>query len=116
VKRDAKRGNPTCTNDSYRQAIHAAVMAGGDRDVYTGEPLRWDLIRTYDNTESQAGRREYKQQFALLPTVDHLDEGLGEPKFAICGWRTNDCKNDLTFEELAEFCRMFLRHMDDKRL
>jgi hypothetical protein len=54
---------------------------------------------------------DYKKQYALLPTVDHLDDGLGEPKFAICGWRTNDCKNDLTIEELAEFCRMFLRQL-----
>ena len=108
VKRDQKRGNVICTTSSYRKAIHAAVCAGGDRDAFTGEVLRWDLIRTYNNDEAAAGRREYKKRFALLPTVDHLDEGLGEPKFSICGWRTNDCKNDLTLEELTVFCRTLL--------
>lgn len=111
VKRDRKRGNRVCSTDTYRCSIHAAVCDGGDNDAFTGEPLRWDLIRKYDNTHSKAGRRGYKKQFALLPTVDHLDEGLGEPKFAICGWRTNDCKGDLTVEELASFCEIFLGRM-----
>jgi hypothetical protein len=81
-------------------------------DALTGEALRWDLIRTYDNAASKAGRREYKKQFALLPTVDHLDDGLGAPKFVICGWRTNDCKGDLSADELADFCRIFLRRLE----
>ncbi len=81
VKRDRKRGNSTCSTDSYRQAIHAAVCAEGNRDAFTGEELRWDLIRTYNNTASKAGRREYKKLFALLPTVYHLGEGLGDPEF-----------------------------------
>ena len=112
VKRDKKRGNPTCDTNSYRRAIHAAVCAGGDRDAFTGQLLHWNLIRRYNNTESKAGKREYKKQFALLPTVDHLDDGLGLPKFAICGWRTNDCKGDLSVEELAEFCRAFLKQQE----
>jgi hypothetical protein len=113
VKRDKKRGNLVCGTDSYRRAIHAAVCAGGDRDAFTDEPLRWDLIRTYDNAESKSGRRGYKKQFALLPTVDHLDDGLGLPKFAICGWRTNDCKGDLSVEELADFSHIFLKHQKE---
>jgi hypothetical protein len=112
VRRDTKRGNPTCTEDSYRRAIHEAVCAGGDRDAFTGETLRWDLIRTYDNVASKAGGRLYKKHFALLPTVDHLDDGRGAPRFAICSWRTNDSKGDLTLEELAAFCRIFLLHQE----
>jgi len=110
VRRDKSRGNELCTNAAYREAIHGAVVRSGGCDFYTGEELRWDLIRSYDNEASAAGRRAYKRQFALLPTVDHLDEGLAEPKFEICGWRTNDCKGDLTVEELEEFSRSFLRH------
>ena len=110
VKRDTNRGNITCTFESYRKAIHEAVANGGDRDAFTGEALRWDLIRKYDNDESLAGRRVYKKTFALLPSVDHLDEGLGEPRFAICAWRTNDCKGDLDLDELAEFCQKYLEH------
>jgi len=108
VKRDQKRGNSVCNADSYRKAIHSAVCAGGHKDAFTGEELHWNLIRKYDNAKSKAGKRGYKKQFALLPTVDHLDDGLGEPKFAICAWRTNDCKGDLSVDELTVFCSVFL--------
>ncbi len=114
VKRDRKRGNDIATPALYREAIHEAVSRGGDRDAFTGEPLRWDLIRTYDNEESKKGRREYKKRFADLPSVDHLDDGMGQPNFAICSWRTNDCKNDLTVDELIEFCEAFLKFQKSK--
>lgn len=110
VKRDKKRGNAVCDRNSYRRAIHAAVCQNGHKDAFTGEELHWNLISKYDNTSSKAGKRGYKKQFDLLPTVDHLDEGLGEPRFAICGWRTNDCKGDLSIEELTTFCRTFLEN------
>ena len=109
VRRDSKRGNTIVTTQLYRDAIHKAVLQGGDRDAYTGRPLRWDQIRTYDNEQAKAGRREYKKQFADLPTVDHEDDGRGEPKVRICSWRTNDCKNDLSIEELKKFCDEFLK-------
>jgi hypothetical protein len=70
VKRDRKRGNLTATRESYMQAIHVAVVASDGRDVYTGERLEWNLISTWDNVASQEGRRIYKKQFAMLPTVD----------------------------------------------
>jgi hypothetical protein len=108
VKRDKKRGNITATTKLYRDAIHKAVCEGGDRDAYIGRPLRWDLIRTYDNDESKAQKRKYKKKFADLPTVDHEDDGMGEPRFKICAWRTNDCKNDLTVDEFIEFCEQFI--------
>ena len=114
VKRDKKRGNLTATTQTYRDAIHNAVCAGGDMDAYTGRPLRWDLIRTYDNEKAKSGKRDYKKQFADLPTVDHEDDGMGEPRFKMCSWRTNDCKNDLSVEELIEFCEQFLAHQKKK--
>jgi len=110
AKRDTKRGNAAASAASYKEAIHKAVREAGDRDAYTGKPLRWDLIRKYNNAESKKGKRVYKKHFADLPTVDHENDGQGEPKFKICSWRTNDCKNDLTLNELVEWCALFLSY------
>lgn len=108
LKRDRKRGNKTASRESYKGAIHKVVCEGGDRDAYTGLPLRWDLIRKYNDEESKKGGRDYKKRFADLPTVDHEDDGTGEPHFRICSWRTNDAKNDLSVGELITFCEAFL--------
>jgi len=74
-------------------------------DWYTGEQLEWEKIGTYSNEESRANRSRYKAGLALLPTVDHV---LGEDNvydFVICGWRTNDAKNDLNLKEFLDVCR-----------
>lgn len=104
VKRDRKRGNLTATISEYKRAVHKAVCASGGKDVYTHERLDWHLISTYDNQDSTQGRRVYKAKFALLPTVDHLGDGTGPADFAICGWRTNDAKGDLTLKEFVALC------------
>lgn len=109
LKRDRRRGNAIATGEMYRKAIHIAVVASNGYDHYTGEKLDWALLSQYDNDKSKTHRREYKKKFALLPTVDHVSDGLSEADFVICGWRTNDCKNDLTREELVEFCQKVLR-------
>lgn len=93
-------------------AIHAAVADSGGVDAYTGHPLRWDLISTYDNEQSKAGKRAYKKAFGDLPSVDHVGDGLGAPDFAICAWRTNDAKNDLPFDEFVTLCRAVIAHHD----
>lgn len=110
VRRDRKRGNNMATYAEYKSAIHKAVTAGGEYDSQTGEPLNWSLISKYDNKRSKAGGRKYKKSFALLPTVDHVGDGLGPAAFEICSWRTNDCKSDLTEQELIEFCKKVLKH------
>ena len=104
-KRDRKRGNRTLTNDAYKIAIHRAVCKSRGVDAYTGEYLAWELVSKYDNAESKAGRRVYKAKFVLLPTVDHVGDGLGVPNFRICAWRTNDAKSDMTLEEFVGLCR-----------
>ena len=109
LKRDRRRGNTIATGEMYRIAIHEAVVASQGCDYYTGEELDWSLLSRYDNSESKEHRRNYKQKFVLLPSIDHVDDGLSEADFVICGWRTNDCKNDLTHEELVEFCQKVLR-------
>ena len=109
VKRDRKRGH-SCAGAAYKEAIHAAVLVSGGRDAYTGEELRWDLISTYKNEDSQKGRHAYKAGFALLPTVDHVSSSSTEASFRICSWRANDAKNDLSVDDFMELCRKVLVH------
>lgn len=110
VRRDRKRGNQSVLNEHYKKAIHDAVCQSDGKDAYTGEPLDWHLISKYDNEASAKGRRVYKASFARLPTVDHVGDGTGAANFKICGWRTNDAKNDLALEEFIELCRKVLAH------
>jgi hypothetical protein len=86
-------------------AIHEAVKHHGTHDFYTGERLDWSLISAYDNEASKAGRAFHKAQFALLPTADHILRHDGRWDFAICAWRTNDAKNDLTYDDFVALCR-----------
>lgn len=116
VKRDRARQNWTATPEEYKIAIHKAVVNSGGLDQYTGESLDWNLISTYDNEKSKQERRAYKRKFANLPTVDHVGDGTGPADFVICGWRTNDCKNDLSLAEFIEFCRAVLAHCDQTLL
>lgn len=112
VKRDRKRGNAEARRSPYMVAIHAAVVAGEGADFYTGEPLDWERISKYSNEESKARRRAYKRELAMLPTVDHVGDGLGPADFQICSWRTNDCKADLSHSELIEFSRLVIAHCE----
>jgi hypothetical protein len=113
VKRDRARGH-TCAGSTYKEAIHAAVLASDGRDHYTGEALAWDLISAYKNDESQKGRHAYKLGFALLPTVDHVSASATEASFKICAWRTNDAKHDLSVSSFVELCRRVLEHQGYK--
>jgi hypothetical protein len=112
VHRDRKRGNATATIEAYKLAIHRAVANSCGYDYYTGELLDWSLVSTYNNDESQSDGRRYKAGFALLPTVDHVGDGLGDAEFKICAWRTNDAKNDLPHSEFVELCRRVIAHFD----
>ena len=112
VKRDRKRGNSSATIEEYKVAIHRAVVTSEGRDYYTGEELDWSLVSTYDNDKSKADKRHYKAQFALLPTVDHVGDGLGPADFVICAWRTNDAKNDLCRDEFLALCRRVVEFAD----
>ena len=115
VKRDRKRGSEDVTNEQYKLAIHRAVEESQGRDAYTDEPLDWTLLSTYDNGESKEHKREYKKRFALLPSVDHIGNQTGPIEFRICGWRTNDAKNDLTYKEFLDLCRKVI-DADNHRL
>ncbi|HEY1938772.1 MAG TPA: hypothetical protein VGJ33_12620 [Candidatus Angelobacter sp.] len=93
-------------------AIHCAVVHCGGQDHYTGELLDWSLLGRYSNEESKAQGRHYKAALALLPSVDHVGDGLGEADFKICAWRTNDAKNDVAHEEFVALCRRVVSHFD----
>lgn len=110
VRRDRKRGNPTATNEEYNLAIHRAVIESEGGDFYTGERLDWSLISTYENEQSKSDGRRYKATFALLPTVDHVNDGTGPADFKICSWRTNAAKSDLTLPEFLDLCEKVIRH------
>lgn len=110
VRRDRNRGNISVSGAIYREAIHGAVLESAGLDAYTGEALQWNLISQYDNDESKEIGRHYKKKFALLPTVDHMGDGLGPANFKICGWRTNDAKNDLDLAEFISVCQTILKH------
>lgn len=114
-KRDRSRGNADATLEQYKVAIHAAVVRSEGVDAYTGAELRWELISQYDNDESKAGGRQYKQRFGDLPSVDHVGDGLGAPDFAICAWRTNDAKNDLAYEDFVTLCKAVVSYADTHR-
>ena len=108
VRRDRKRGNKNATNEEYKIAIHKAVCESKGKDAYTNEELDWSLLSRYNNEESKKYGRKYKKQFALLPSVDHVGDGIEPADFKICAWRTNDAKNDLTYEEFVDLCRKVL--------
>jgi hypothetical protein len=112
VVRDRKRfGHESCIGEIYRQRIHQAVQNAGDRDHYTGLPLDWSLISTYDNDLSKSGREEYLRGFANLPTVDHVKAEDGTIKFVICSWRVNDCKTHLSEDEFLSLCEQVVAHI-----
>lgn len=108
VRRDQKRGHLDAVYSSYRKAIHSAVLESGGKDAYTGEALDWHLISKYDNRDSKEGGHRYKATLAMLPTIDHVDAASTTSKFRICAWRTNDSKNDLTFEGFVALCTKVL--------
>ena len=109
VRRDRARGYESVKNEDYKIKIHRAVVESAGRDCYTNEELDWTLLSQYNNEESKKYGRIYKKKFALLPSVDHIDDGKGPANFKICAWRTNDAKNDLDYEDFLDLCSKVLR-------
>jgi len=108
--RDRKRGNSAAMIEAYKVAIHQAVERSGGNDAYTGESLNWSLLSKYNNEKSKLDRRKYKALYALLPTVDHVGDGLGPANFEICSWRTNDAKHDLSYVDFVDLCHRVIAH------
>ena len=110
ARRDQRRFSDWKSGGLYKDAIHAAVVASGGKDAYTGEELDWSLISKYNNEDSKVGRHGYKAGFALLPTVDHIEADNVQASFCICAWRTNESKHDLTKTTFIELCERVLLH------
>jgi hypothetical protein len=113
VKRDRLRGNRSATVAEYKAAIHSAVVRSNGSDPYTGEKLDWSLIGSYRNELATQGGRDYKARFALLPSVDHVSDGLGPADFQICSWRANDAKSDLSYAEFVTLCRKVVERANE---
>ena len=107
------------TNDNekranYRQAIYKAIVDMMENVCpYTGYPLQWDKIGTWDNEEAKKRGKDYKKDFAFLPTVDHKN-AEPESDFVICSWVANDAKNDLPYDEFVDLCRVVVTFADRK--
>lgn len=116
VRRDRERGNKTASVAEYQGAIHQAVIESKGEDFYTGEPLDWELIGTYDNEASKRSGRVYKREYGMLPSVDHVHDGLGPADFKICSWKMNDAKNDLSYDEFLELCKKVIEHRNNIKI
>lgn len=108
-KRDKKRQKPYISAGSkvvYKEKIHKAIMDSGEFDPYTGEPLAWELIGTWDTSHDQP--EGYERKFALLPTIDHITPAALE--FEICSWQINKAKSDLDPAEFVALCKSVVNH------
>ena len=109
ARRDRLRLNKKISLADYKRQIHMAVDQSNGVDWYTGEPLDWEKISSYDNIASKAQRSIYKATLALLPTVDHVLTSDGNYDFVICAWRTNDSKSDLSLPEFVQLCQRVIK-------
>jgi hypothetical protein len=103
--RDLAQGRPYTVHGSqaeYKKLIHAAVIAAGLIDPYTGETMNYALIGTWDTSHDQPD--DYNRQFYLLPTVDHVDPYADVMELEICSRRINMCKSGLTPDEFVGVC------------
>ena len=112
LKRAGKTGHQPPGLDVYRGAIHTAVIRCRGLDEYTGQPLDWAAVGTWDNGEAEEKGAPYKRLFRNMPTVDHVQGADGRPEslhdLRICSWEVNDAKGDLSFEQFEALCRRVL--------
>jgi hypothetical protein len=85
------------------QKLHAAVIAAGLFDPYSGDALRWDLIGTWDPGAAK-GNAGYKREYDLLPTADHVDPDATDLEFEICSWMSNTAKTFLAPPQFVALC------------
>lgn len=101
-RRDNKRWGTNYSIAQFKMAIHKAVIKSNGFDDYTGQPLDWRLINSYNNQLSKLNKAKYKKTFNYLPTVDHANPWSKKIDFKICSWILNDVKHDLSIKELKE--------------
>jgi hypothetical protein len=105
--RDKKDKRPCARNATravYAEKMHEAVCRNPRNDPFTGEELRWDLIRKYDPKQVSKDR-DYFRKFSLLPSIDHTIPDATDLEFELCGMQMNRCKAGLTPSEFIALCR-----------
>ena len=103
------RGNVTAIGEVSREAIRS-VWRAKDATLIPANLSTGSSSANTIMTDQRHRVRKYKRDFARAssPTVDHVSDGLGSANFKICGWRTNDTKNDLEMSEFLSVCRAVL--------
>ncbi|MDB6076643.1 MAG: hypothetical protein JWO82_390 [Akkermansiaceae bacterium] len=113
IRLDMERWQLAQSQAAYEKAIDEAVRAHNGTDPFTGEELRWDLLKKANNDNYKAGRFSYTRIFRLLPTVDLLNvEPTEEPSFRIVAWEVSAAKNDLGSAGFVELCRRVVAKAD----
>jgi hypothetical protein len=105
--RDKKDKRPcalSATRAVYAEKIHEAVCRNPRNDPFTGEELRWDLIRKYDPKQVSKDR-DYFRKFSLLPSIDHTNPDATDLKLEVCSLFVNECKNNLNADEFVGMCK-----------
>lgn len=108
-RRDKIRKYSGISVSKYQTSMHKAVIQSGGYDEYTGERLAWKKISKWNNEDAGESGKKYKKKYYDLPTIDH-EFIRGKLVFKICSWQTNDCKNDLSLNELIKFCKKIIKH------
>ena len=106
--KDRKRQKPCAIGRNsafYSALIHAAVNRSGQTDPFTGQPLAWELVGTWDSSSSAVHDPAVMKKFALLPSVDHIDPSADTLQFEICSFEINKCKSSLNPAEFVAQCR-----------
>ena len=100
----------------YKMKIHAAMMACDGTDPYTGDALRFDLMGEWNNNTQlgpwprEAALGAIREEFYLLPVVDHVDPDSGKLEFEICSWIVNEGKSQMAPEEYRALCGKVVAH------
>ncbi len=113
IAQDRSRKRACVTNATerlYKELIHKAVCQAGEFDPFTGETLQWELVCTWDDSNTKNLDESIFKEFALLPTVDHVDPYGRGIDFEICSWHINRSKSNLTPQEYVAFCKTIIAH------
>jgi len=94
----------------WREVIQDAVVRSGGLDHWTGEGLRWNLLREFDPRQADGHEaRDYRRRFALMPVLDQ-QAGIHDPALEVCSLRTLGLRGDLTRDEWIAHCWQLLVH------
>ena len=112
TRREKRRGGQYTVKQAI-EAIHEAFHRCSGSDPCDGSTLDPELLGTYSNERSKERGAAYKQEMAILPTVDHVT-AEPVPDFEIVSWQTNDAKGDMPPEEFIAYCRRVAQVADQQ--